>query len=432
MLLPSRARLLSTLASPRIAWLFFLLLCVWAWSGIVEAYHFPDSREYLIWPDAARQSDAVTSLGPRMPAYPLLLRAVGTGPALVLLQTYLGLAAFAFLGWSLARAPGVLLLGLLSLAPSLRFWNGTVLTESTSHALLAFLLAAGLALGRRFSGSWMAAWSGALLVFALLRPANIPLLPFLAIPFVSCLHDLRQWRPPTAGLLPGWRRGVLALLFVALGCGVGLYFTEQTEAWRINYYSAMRRRVVKEPEALRYFRDAGLTTPIDLFEPGFSAWYKVHARSTYPRWVLGRPASYAEAWRALDRRDEASSLRKGYSKEWRKVLGQGAEGGLAAWLLRLTAPPPWLWLCVILAAPCVRWWRTRKLDFLTLWIPALGIATYLQCFITYHASGIEVTRHTLGASLLLRFSLLLALFALLEPFVAGRRDSREAERAARP
>jgi hypothetical protein len=266
----------------------------------------------------------------------------------------------------------------------------------------------------------MAAWSVASLFFALLRPTNVVLLPFLVVPLVSSVHDLRHWRPLAAGLLPGWRRGVLALLLVAATGAAGLYFTEQTEGWRINYYSAMRRRVVKKPEALRFFRAAGLRAPIDAFDPEFKAWYKVHGRATYQRWVVGRLASYSEAWQPLDRRDEARSLQARYSEEWRQVLGEDSGGGVAALLLQWTAPPPWLWLCVILAAPVIRGMRTRELDFLMLWIPALGLGTYLQCFLGYHAAGIEVTRHTLGASLMLRFSLFLALFALLEPFFTAR------------
>jgi hypothetical protein len=389
----------------------FALLVVLAWPGLHDALLFPDTHEYLKWPAPVRP-DPERYVGPRLPAYPLLLKGIGIGAPLVLMQTYASLAAFSHLGWTLARVPGVILMGLLSLAPALQIWNGSALTESISHTLIAFLLDAGLILGARFSLPWLIAWACALMVFATTRAPNVVAIPFLAVPLLAWLHDLRSFNPLRAGLTANPAR-FIAATGIALACfGTGLAFTEASHGWQINYHTAIWTRIGPNPEARAFLAKTGLPPRARTGSDEFKQWYKEHGRSAYQQWVIRQPASYTQAWLWLDRRDEAAELFATYFADREQQPGLSPIAPLAAVVHEATALPPRLWLALLLAAPLVTLYRHQRLDALTLWLPALALGTYVQCFVTFNASGIEELRHTLGASFMLRLSGLMAIVAL--------------------
>ena len=93
-------------------------------------------------------------------------------------------------------------------------------------------------------------------------------------------------------------------------------------------------------------------------------------------------------------------------------LGLAAVLLLLAWYYRRK----WKWLVVM--APIASYRRRGRLDALSIWLPFLALGTYVQSFATFHASGIEEMRHTMGASLMLRLSALMALVCIAKAFFA--------------
>ncbi len=386
-----------------------LVLC--AWPGFDAAIRFPDSAEYLAWP-APVKPDGLTRLGPRLPGYPLFLMVFGTGAALVHAQVWLSLACFGWLGWVLARVPGMALLGLLSLAPQIRIWSLSVLTEALSAGLFAFLVAIGvLVLVRR-------AWLGvglfclALPLFGLLRPGNALWLPFLLVPFSALAHDFTALRPPAAGLRATWPRfaaaAALALAVFALGYGL----TERSGFWRMNYTTALMERVITDADARAYFAARGMPTPVDFGSEEFGAWFEAEGRSTYQGWVAGRAASYAIAWQWLRPAGQGDAIWQRYIEPKGPAPVDSPLAGVAEWLFEASAPPQWLWLLVLCAAIAVAWRAGQDGRAIAISLLALGLGTYIQVFVAYHASAAEEVRHTFGASLGYRFAFVMAAFAL--------------------
>lgn len=401
----------------------FAVLAVLAWPGLYDAIIFPDTHEYLRWPNPVQPAPE-RFIGPRLPAYPLVLKLFGLGAPLVLFQTYTSLAAFAHLGWTLARVPGVLGLGLLSLAPTLQFWHTAALTESLSHTLLAFLLDAGLILGARYGLPWLMAWGLALLVFATMRAANVIAVPFLAVPLLAWLHDLRSFRPLRAGLAARPTRFIAATL-IALACfGAGAVFAEASDGWRINYYTAILTRIGPNPAARAFFARTGLPPRVRLSSDEFKQWYDEHGRSAYQQWVIRQPRSYVQAWRWLERNGETEEIESTYIADRERSGSRPVVAPLSALLYRATAPPPVLWLGLLLAATAISSRKRQRLDASSLWLPFLALGTYVQCFATLHASGIEEMRHTLGASLMLRFSGIMAAVVLVRSYLPARENAR--------
>jgi hypothetical protein len=392
--------------------LIVVLLVLWSWPEPGGAILFPDSLDYLKWPADSKES-GLTRLGPRMPSYPILLRGTGVGAALVHWQIWLSLAAWSQLGWLLAGAPGLLLGGLFSLSPELRFWSYAVLTESVTTSLLALLISLGLVLTGRWRTWLLVAWALVTLVFGLLRPSNALILPFLWIPFALQVHDLEHWRPLRAGLRPHGRRLVAASL-VAVGVmatGVGL--AERSGFWRMNYYISMLERVAPDAEARAYFADRGLELPIRWKSEAFADWFEESARSTYESWVVSRPRSYLEAWQWMAPARQREVLVARYVEPDGGPLVDTPGSALAEWVFTLTAPPRVVWAAVVLL-PLAIGVVSGRLGLLPLWAISLAMGAYVQSFFTYHASAAEEMRHTLCASLMYRLAFVLALHALYQ------------------
>jgi len=281
-----------------------------------------------------------------------------------------------------------------------------------SHALLAFLLDAGLVLGERYRLAWLIAWACALLAFATTRAANVMVVPFLAVPLIAWFHDLRTFRPLRAGLHPRPRRFVVGVA-IALTCfAAGWGFAEASSGWRINYYTAIWTRIGPNPEARAFLARSGLSPRVKISSEEFQEWYAVHGRSEYQKWVVRQPDSYSQAWTWLDRSDEAEVIRADYFDRFEPSPASSRAAPVAAWVQRATAIPPWLWLALVVMAPIASYRRRGRLDALSIWLPFLALGTYVQSFATFHASGIEEMRHTMGASLMLRLSALMALVCI--------------------
>jgi hypothetical protein len=377
-----------------IAVLTLALLACWAWPESSLSLRYPDSVAYVHWPTFVT-FDAVERPSRRPPSYPLLLKVLGTGPALVHLQTWLSLGCWCLLGWVVARTPGLFLGGLLALAPAVRLWNQAILTESISLSFLALIFALSLMLYRRWRGWLFSVWVLSVLYFGFLRDANLLLLPFFALPL----------------LRHGWRRfGVIAALLTVV-LVVGMVSAQLEQRWRTPYYTALVKRIARNPVALDHFRAEGMPVQLGL-TPEMDAWLVEKGRGVYQRWVVSRPESYRAAWEELRKQGEGEFLRHRYFERLQNTP-ESLPTRAADWLYRISSPPRWVWLG-ILCLPLLDWLRNRQIDALSIWAAGLVPAGYLLAFSTYHGAGTEVVRHMLLVSVLYRVTFLVALLAAVE------------------
>jgi hypothetical protein len=388
------------------------LVCLALYLGrpaVAKAFVFPDSAAYIDWPADFVLAGPQRVMGARPVGYALFLDVFGTGAALVWAQTILSLGSWSVLGWLVARLPGVVLGCLLALLPSVWRWNASALSESLSLSLLALGLAAALALARRASAcatrpeedasasasrarrslALFAGWVACVLLFGWSRDANLILLPALLLP-----------------ALYGPLRGRLAVLAVGLlvlaGGAWDAHRNERTQ-WSLD--NAILARVLPDPTARARFAAAGMPIPSELeqvagspgsrtqrrlreTDPAYLAWTRARGGRVYWSWVLTRPASYGEAWGALERcwNDDLEmyppSLELPAAVRGAGVCGTFGPGPWVAWLL------PFLWLAA--------WRRGERRLRPELAAALLGSATALvSAFATYHADGVEVQRHML-------------------------------------
>jgi hypothetical protein len=378
--------------------LAIVALLVLAWPGGEAAGRFPDSAGYLAWPEPVK-AEGLVRLGPRLPAYPLLLRAVGTGPTLVHLQLGLCLTTFLWLGALLAGWPGLVLSGLLCLSPQLYVWQSLVLTESLTFSLLAGLVAGGVWMARRPGPGALLCWLGAMAFFGLLRSSNVLIVPFLLAPMLLWWRDPESrhgWRPALGGQGRWLWVAIAATAAVVL---LGTALSERSGFWRMNYVTAMMERVAGNPQAIAWFGARGMPTPIVWKSDAFAQWLESDGRGAYQSWVVGRADAYALAWTWLRPSGQRAEIERRYLRPGAPQPSWGAEAG--AWLYAATGPPQWIWLGVLVGAVGLALWRGVAPEW-ALSAGGLALGAYLQSFVTYHASGAEEVRHTLGAALMYR------------------------------
>ena len=400
---------------------------------VSEGYVFPDSHAYMEWPADFVLAGATRVMGARPVGYALFLDAFGVGAARVWAQTALSLAAWSALGWLAGRLPGVVVGCALALAPPVWRWNSSLPSESLTHTQLALgLPLALLAAQRGFAGrtiSWglVGAWAACALGFGWSRDANLALLPTLLLP----------------ALYVGGPRRIAVLLVGALVLAVGALDARRNERadWSLN--NAILERVLPDPPAAARFEAAGMPVTPELREaagspgrrtqerlretsPAFFEWTRRDGPRVYWGWVLARPASYAEFWRALG---ESNALDLAKYPPWQEIPAAGS-AALAAWAF---GPAPWATLLLVLSMlPALRSERRVRPEAALALLAAGNALVY--AFLSYHADGVEAHRHMLLGIVLLRIAFWVALgvfvsFALAQRAGrAGRESGPTSER----
>lgn len=373
-------------------------LAVWAWPPVDAPLRFMDSRSYLRWPEPAVRM-GVEMMGARAAGYPLFLRAVGSGSLLLHVQTWLSIGAWCLLGWQLARSVGLAVAGTLALASAIRLWNFAILTESLTLSMLVLLIALGWMLAKSWRWPLFAAWGACAFVFALLRDGNLVLLPFLLVPFV----------------LSGARRFAIAAALAGALFIVGAADMQRNGRYKIPYFNAIYFRVMTSPEDREWFYARGMPTHAAWNDPEiltawFDVWLPGGGQRVYQQWVVSRPRSYVQAWNHLVIEDESAYHRARYFDRLDSLPERGIDA-VAELALRLTAPPPWLWVTILLL-PAIDWLRNRQIAIGPLWSASLVVATYAATFGGYHSAQAEVPRHLLAATVLYRITFLMALVSL--------------------
>ncbi len=383
--------------------LVLLALAAFAWPERSRPLRFPDSAYFSSW-QAFEAPAEIGDAGRKPPAYPLFLRVVGRGARLVHAQTWISLACWCFLGWTLARTTGALIAGLLALSPLIRPWNLALLSESLSLSLLALLLALSLARRRsRPTRLAAAAWWATLVAFATVRDVHLLVLP------VAALVLLPRRSPAATG---EWRRFADGTFVLALLLAVGLYSVERHRRTVMPAYTALVMYVFPDPVASAALREAGMPDTNYPLSEALETWIVEGGRSTYAAWVLAQPGAYLQAGRSIAPPTASARLQQRYFAR-RSETEPGwidRAGGLVA---RVGDPPAWLWLLALLS-PLVEWMRFRRVTSASVAPAVLATTTYGLAFAAYWGAGSETLRHGLVAAVLYRLTFVVGLAAWVD------------------
>jgi hypothetical protein len=396
------------LSDPQL-WIALIGLVVLAWLAMPEigrAVRFADTNSYLRWP-APMIHKGVELMGARAAGYPLVLKWLGVGPSLVQFQWLLSLGCWGYLGWKLARGPGAVLGGLLSLAPALACWSMGALADSISISLSAFLLALSIDLDRPLRIGHNVMWLLGILAFVLLRDVNLLFVPFLCIP-----------------LLAHRERRVLVLLAVVVTILAGVAW-DISRNHRGSLYTqhAIYGFVGPSKEAGAWFVERGMPRP-----PAGSArrqilydWLNDDGVWLYRYWATTNRVFYADTWRLLTQPDGSTRLDEAYFPDVRSSASPtlASAGGF---LYLACAPLRSVWLCLLLL-PALDYWRNRRIGTPALLAAGLVMGTYVQGFVAYVSDSLETHRHMIGAFVLYRFAALVGLYAIVDIIRSPTRES---------
>lgn len=377
------------------------------------AYPPPESAAFPIklFPDSA----TYTSWGYGRPPVPFLFYSlVGSGRAAPIAQTVLSLACWLALGWGALGLPGALSAGLLAGALPVVLWNKTVLSESLALSFGAALLAATLALGRRWSAPRLGLWIACLLLYTGVRVENF----FLVPPLVAVLFvwHRRHW------LALGAAGAAALALFVTFS----VVIDKQNRNWQIRMTNIVLTRILPNVPLATEFHELGLPSEPSLlaakgrmlaaYDPAFVA-----ATPEFQRWLdeQSRPA-YVTWLRSLEPHEMLFGAMDQVMKHWPYVFNYylagirlpGSAWDFYPWSHALRLPfAQWRWLAVIPVACAL---LTFSVAFVDLFALAYLAAVYLMAFAVFHGDTGEMDRHLVLTATLYRFAPIIALAPLWE------------------
>jgi hypothetical protein len=395
--------------------------------------------------------------GIRPVTVPLLYKLLDGDPhRIVLAQHVIAAAGWLTLALALAsrirsrvvQSAGIIAVLAMSLSPDVLGWDSLLLSESLALSLSALLLAAFL-----LASEHRLTWTGFLVltILGFLWAASRDTHGWLALALAVILGALgfarrldRRWF-------------AVALVFGALWlwnehtAGVGAYprFPDRVldvrlpaeltrdefrvrrfPRWEFPFLNVLVNRVLPNPEAMDFFRDAGMpVTPALLrfsgqyassenwglyldpeLEP-FRGWIRLRGKRTYMRYLLSRPMSTAGA--LTPHLSTLTSPRIPYLAPPRVVpsglaFPWGSGAALATWSI------------VVVLAAAVLAGRSRSRDAWT--VPAIGLLLMpLYAALIWHGDAMEVHRHSVPVGVLLRLNLVLLSALVADALAEWRR-----------
>lgn len=422
----SRLKMVSRADMGR-AFLVFAILTaflVMGWPADEAPLTFPDSKAYINWPDEywigtsvlhpEESEEQLFVMGQRPPVYPLFLNLIGTGANLTRVQFVVSLLSLCFLGFCVARTPGLIVGGVFALFPAIWIWNGLVLTESLSMSLTALALCATLILLRRWTWPRFICWVGALLMFAFIRDVNLYALPFLAVPALRT-----TW----------WRSGLVLATPIVL-FALGTHLAEKYERGRWPLMNALSLRIHTDTDALAEFERAGMPSNPAIIRlagwgaqpivinyqknaPEYLEWIRENGVRTYQVWLLRHPENFIGAHQELiDRINYYPALYAGNLTLPESVMNLKRIYNMAL---------HWILWWPILLLPALEFAFTRRASPLSLLAASLVVITYSQAYLCFFGDGIEIDRHMFPAFVLYRITSWVGIAAFVAlTFRAGR------------
>jgi hypothetical protein len=356
-----------------------------------------------------------------------LYKLTGSSPvAIDAAQTALSALAWLSLAWIFARSIrsgwlGAVAFGLVlgfSLAPSVQMWNHVIQSESLSISLMAAILAAWIALLRRWRWRTLFAllflfawWIGA-------RETNVYLSLIVAgILVVVGLFFKRQRFYWAVGALLAW--------FCVFNMQISE--TPTLPRWLYPLTNTILHRILPEEEFVQYFEARGMPVTPDLLalrggyadSGGFAVfnngaldemerWLYKRGKDVYIRFLLDHPLyTLVSPWQNIGALLAPDDLRGYAPQQYDPPL---------AWLFGDLLFPDSLWLAAVLMLAALtaglrgKVWRDGPLAWLVIGFLALFLPHF---YLAWHGDAAEVGRHAIQASVQVRLGLwLLSLLAL--------------------
>ena len=379
--------------------------------------------------------------GPRPFGYPLYLKLVQhnehvavVGQLLIDTGAWLALALMAARatrhpGCRAAAAVVVLLLGATFEAIQ---WDRVISSEALSTAFGVAMLAALLWLRERWTAPRVALVVAFALAATSMRDSNGTFFGFVAVVIVVGVVVRRLPRRVLAL--------ACALFAVAL---VGSGSASVGHRWQEPLKDVITLRVMNSPERLAYFEHAGMplssaqvaearghcVQPIPSFgcvvlvSPQFYAWINEHGRATYAKSLVKFPAT--TVWQPIAYLRYSIGTRNkvevGLATDERSPVSQALERVFFVRNPLLVA----CWALLVLALAAVAFIRRVRGAFDVAF--ALVALTYPHLWIVWIGDALEVTRHSLLASVQLRIGLWLSVVWLLDAALDRRRGAPVSE-----
>jgi hypothetical protein len=436
---PNRAARMSTVARLLCVALFF------AYAGLQVA-HFRslegvkitgDSASYLAPPSPWSRA---FWLGQRAPVVPLVATALGGDPER-LARFHVSFSIFAWTVLAMAAATALRSAWLApaafaavlaySLSIGILAWHKSILSESISYSLFALVVAAWIDLLRRPRASAATLAVAASALYAFTRDTNAHALVFGAGFVCVCLALARV--PPARA------RVQLAVCAASLVLFVASAATAQSgERWIHALYNTISIRVLPYPDRVEFFEQRGMPVGEALREregkwagedgkayfvdprlEEFRAWAHERGQRTYVSYLLHHPVYVLSAplerlrWRL--HLDIAWLAPDGFAPvmgwRWQKIL------------FARERFPLFVAACVVafLGCLCTPLERRRPLFLVA---SALLITSYPRLVLVWHASPMEVHRHTFEAVVQARLGALLLLCAFADRLISAWHDRR--------
>ncbi len=392
-----------------------------------QAAWLPDSIDYIFPATTYAWNEAGLWMHTKPWGAAALYKLTGSSPvAIDAAQMALSALAWLALAWAFARSIrpgwlGVTAFGLIlgfSLAPSVQMWNHIIQSESLSITLMAALLAAWIALLRKwrwralfalpFLFAW---WIGA-------RETNVYLSLIVAgILVVAGLFYKRQrfyW-------------AVSALLVWFCVFNLQISETPTLPRWLYPLTNTILHRILPEEEFVQYFEARGMPVTPDLLALGggyadsggfavfnngaldeMERWLYKRGKDVYIRFLLDHPAyTIFSPWQNLGALLAPGDLRGYAPQQYDPPL---------AWLFGGLLFPDSLWLAALLALAALtaglrgKVWRSGPLAWLVIGFLALFLPHF---YLAWHGDAAEVGRHAIQASIQVRLGLWLSLLLSL-------------------
>lgn len=373
--------------------------------------------------------------GPRPFGYPLYLMAVAHNEHVAVAgQLVLDTAAWLVLAVMVARATrdrrlaGAAFVAVLGVGAAFEpiQWDRIVSSEALSTAFAVGLLAALLWIRERWTGPRLALIGVLALLATIVRDSNGSFFGVVAVVLAVGVLARR---------LPVRILGLCAVFLVVAAAGsvsAGL-----GKRWEGPVKDVITIRLLNSPERLESLQHSGLplspeqiaaargncvsATPmfpcVHLVDPVFYDWIKKHGRPAYVHLLLKTPAT--TAWEPL------SHLRDSVGTRVQTEVGTGTDEDApvakvfdAVFFVRNPVVLV-VWSGLVLAAAAFVLARRRKLGVLAIAVGLVAL-TYPHLWLVWVGGALEVSRHSLLASIQLRLGLWLGTVWLIDALLAPR------------
>jgi hypothetical protein len=342
---------------------------------------------------------------------PLFFKIVPTAESRIVVQLVLSIAAWLVLAAVVGRAirtkwlrfAAVLVVLGLSTTTEVVLWDALLLSESITFALAALLVAAWLSFVRAPRRSAVAAILVVSVLWSFARDTNAYVLAAVAI--LVALTAIRPSQRRLKAVLAVGCAAIAALTYASADVG---------KRWVQPMEDIVNHRVIPSPPLERYFQAHGLRPGTNWVASG---WLERRSRSVYVDYLVSHPG-YALAGPFHGRQQVPYSTARNVASLLDPELAIYNDNASSRFLPLPRATndvffPRGVALLCVLIVVALALTGLARLPVVALVPLGLLVTTYPHFLVVWHQSGLEVDRHALEASLLLRVALfLLLLFAL--------------------